>query len=164
MGVPPSLTILAFFRCRRRSWFFFLLAISSSSLFLARLSLSASPVGARLLARVASSSMSWRPCTYARMTAGSRIISVCHSSSISRLIRKTFLAPSGPVLISRSRSSDEPRLKAGDDAPTGGGDIAVGCGAALSFLTELCLWGALGSGSSSSGVNSGSSLLLSESN
>lgn len=32
MGVPPSLTILAFFRWRRRSWFFFILAISSSSL------------------------------------------------------------------------------------------------------------------------------------
>lgn len=33
IGVPPSLTILAFLRCRRRSWFFFILAISSSSLF-----------------------------------------------------------------------------------------------------------------------------------
>ena len=32
MGVPPSFAILAFFRCRRRSWFFFIRAISSSSL------------------------------------------------------------------------------------------------------------------------------------
>ena len=31
-GVPPSLTIFAFFLCRRRSWFFFMRAISSSIL------------------------------------------------------------------------------------------------------------------------------------
>lgn len=31
-GVPPSLAILAFFLCKRRSWFFFIRAISSSSL------------------------------------------------------------------------------------------------------------------------------------
>jgi hypothetical protein len=67
------------------------------------------------------------------------------------------------VLISRSRSSDEPRLKAGDGAPTGGGEIAVD-GATVSFLTELCRGGGLTSGSSSSGVNSGSSFRLSESN
>lgn len=103
-GVPPSLMILAFFLCSRRSWFFFMRAISSSSLmtsqkgqqtckedldcddlaylFLARLSLSASPVGAKLSAMVCSSSRSCRPRMYARMTAGSRMISVCHSPSI----------------------------------------------------------------------------------
>ena len=32
MGVPPSLTIFAFFLCNRLSWFFFIRAISSSSL------------------------------------------------------------------------------------------------------------------------------------
>ena len=32
IGVPPSLTIFAFFLCKRRSWFFFILAICSSSL------------------------------------------------------------------------------------------------------------------------------------
>lgn len=32
-GMPPSFRILAFLRCRRRSWFFFILAISSSSLY-----------------------------------------------------------------------------------------------------------------------------------
>lgn len=32
IGAPPSLTSLAFFLCRRLSWFFFILAISSSSL------------------------------------------------------------------------------------------------------------------------------------
>ena len=67
-GVPPSLTIFAFFLCRRRSWFFFMRAISSASLkfdqesrgakrndeianlFLALLSLSMSPVGAKVSA------------------------------------------------------------------------------------------------------------------
>lgn len=32
IGIPPSLTIFAFFLCKRRSWFFFILAICSSSL------------------------------------------------------------------------------------------------------------------------------------
>jgi hypothetical protein len=50
-------------------------------LFLARLSLSASPVGANESARVASSSRAWRPRTYALITAGSRMISVCQSPS-----------------------------------------------------------------------------------
>ena len=98
IGVPPSLTILAFFLCSRLSWFFFIRAISSSSLvlkvnikcslvwkrkylFLARLSLSASPVGANESAKVASSSRAWRPRTYALITAGSRMISVCQSPS-----------------------------------------------------------------------------------
>ena len=153
MGVPPSLTILAFFLWSRLSWFFFIRAISSSSLgfvfkkvninvplnrkrkylFLARLSLSASPVGANESASVASSSRAWRPRTYALITAGSRIISVCQSPSTllssvfpvsghnvkgltSRLILKTLLLPSGPMLPSRSRSIDEPLL-------TGGGGV-----------------------------------------
>ena len=50
-------------------------------LFLARLSLSASPVGANESASVASSSRAWRPRTYALITAGSRMISVCQSPS-----------------------------------------------------------------------------------
>lgn len=32
IGVPPSLTIFAFLRCNRRSWFFFILAMRSSNL------------------------------------------------------------------------------------------------------------------------------------
>lgn len=32
IGVPPAWTILAFFLCSLRSWFFFIRAISSSSL------------------------------------------------------------------------------------------------------------------------------------
>lgn len=98
IGVPPSLTIFAFFLCKRRSWFFFILAISSSSLpstimksgttrsgnsvthlFLARLSFSASPVGARASAVVFSSSIICRFFTYALMTAASRMISVRQS-------------------------------------------------------------------------------------
>ena len=81
IGVPPSFMILAFLRCKRRSWFFFILAMRSSNLvqrtggvrsgitprdknkayrFLYRLSVSASPVGARLSASVASSSIASR--------------------------------------------------------------------------------------------------------
>lgn len=37
IGVPPSFTIFAFLRCKRRSWFFFILAIRSSNLISAAL-------------------------------------------------------------------------------------------------------------------------------
>ena len=53
----------------------------STRLFLARLSFSSSPVGASESAKVLSSSIICRRRMYARITAGSRTISVVHSPS-----------------------------------------------------------------------------------
>ena len=109
ISVPPSFAIFAFLRWSRRSWFFFMRAISSSNLhinvkkrfsggkgkgggewcsgnkthrFFARASRSLSPVGANVSAPVVSSSMICRRRTYARMTAASRTISVDHLPSM----------------------------------------------------------------------------------
>ena len=68
-------------------------------LFLARLSLSASPVGANESASVASSSTAWRPRTYALITAGSRMISVCQSPST--LLNSVFPVSGNNVKDSR---------------------------------------------------------------
>lgn len=71
-----------------------------------------------------------------------------------RLIRKTRLLPSGPRLISRSWSTDEPRLKTGEEGiegPAAVGDIA-GANEA-SRLGNGWLGGFLASLLSSSGVN-----------
>jgi len=116
--VPPSLAIFAFLRWSRRSWFFFMRAISSSNRFFARASRSMSPVGASVSAPVVSSSMICRLRIYARMTAASRTISVAHLPSTKRLMRNTRRV-SGPTLTSRSRSTDDARLSPGDAAAAG---------------------------------------------
>jgi hypothetical protein len=78
-------------------------------------------------------------------------------------MRNTLRLPSGPMLISRSRSKEEARLKAGDAGATGAGDILGENG--VSFLSDVCRCGFLTSiGASSSSDNCGSSFLLSESN
>ena len=83
-----------------------------------------------------------------------------------RFIRNTLRLPSGPRLISRSRSNDDPRLKAGEAGRPEAGDMAGENGA--STLIDACLCTSFfvsgGSGASSSGVSCGSSLRLSESN
>jgi hypothetical protein len=67
------------------------------------------------------------------------------------------------MLISRSRSKEEARLKAGDAGPPGAGDIAGENG--VSFLNDVWRCGfLLSTGVSSSSDNCGSSFLLNESN
>jgi hypothetical protein len=91
----------------------------------------------------------------------------CHHTN--RLMRKTLLLFSGPTLISRSRSSEEPLLKAGEsdvDGPGKTGDWTVVYGK-VSRRTEGCLCScliSLASLLSSSAVHCGSSFRLSESN
>ena len=82
-------------------------------------------------------------------------LNISASMRTSRLIRMILLVPSRPMLISRSRSSEDPRLKAGDGGPEGSaapGDIAGEYGK-LSPRTDACLRGFLASLFSSSSVS-----------
>lgn len=86
-----------------------------------------------------------------------------------RLILRTFLGPSGPILESLSLSKEEPRLNAGEAAEEGpppGGENADGD--IMNSPTEFCRMGAREGFlafflSSSSTSNCGSSFRLSES-
>lgn len=93
----------------------------------------------------------------------SRHVTARRDGRTRRLIRSTLRLPSGPMLVSRSRSSDEPRLNAGEAGRPDPADMAGENGASL---TDVCLPGLLisGGGPSSSDVSCGSSLRLNESN
>lgn len=84
-----------------------------------------------------------------------RVLSKQDIQPTKRFIRNTLRLPSGPILISRSRSKDDPRLKAGDAGRPEAGDMTGENDA--SIFIDGCLGTSLlvsgGGGASSSDVN-----------